>query len=180
MKNKKNEEQLLVEKATGVFAGYKGGEDMPLAGYAALLGVFNAAFIALLAAAQKDREEKLPERVNFADLILLGVATHKLSSLISKDRVTSPLRAPFTEYVEPAGENEVKEKSRGGGLQKAVGDLLTCPFCLAPWVAAGLAFGFVFKPRAARFIAGVFTAVTVADFLHHSHSAAKKKASRER
>lgn len=178
MTKQKSEEQSLLEQvrdAADVFAEYNGGEDMPLGGYATLLGIFNSAFIALLAAAQKDREEKLPERVNFADLILLGAATHKLSSLIAKDRVTSPLRAPFTEYVEPAGENEVKEKSRGSGLQRAVGDLLTCPWCVSPWVAAGLAFGFVFKPRAARFVAGVFTAVTIADFLHHAHDAAKEK-----
>jgi hypothetical protein len=42
--------------------------------------------------------------------VLLGVATYKLSRLISSDRVTSPLRAPFVEYVEPAGASEVKEK----------------------------------------------------------------------
>jgi hypothetical protein len=27
----------------GLFAGYKGGEEMPLAGYAKLLGIYNAA-----------------------------------------------------------------------------------------------------------------------------------------
>lgn len=99
---------------------------MPLAGYAALLGIYNGAFLSLLLAAQ-NYEEGLPERINLADLLLLGVATHKLSRVISKDRVTSPLRAPLTEYVEPAGENEIKEKVRGTGVRRAVGDLLTCP-----------------------------------------------------
>lgn len=176
MKKQKSEEQSLTEQTAGaeIFAGYKGGEDMPLGGYAVLFGIFNAAFIALLAAAQNS-EEKSQERINFADLLLLGVATHKLSRIISADRVTSPLRAPFTEYVEPAGENEVKEKVRGRGMQRAVGDLLTCPWCVSPWVAAGLAFGLVFKPRATRLVAGVFTAVTIADFLHHAHDAAKEK-----
>lgn len=38
-----------------IFAGYKGGEEMPLAGYAALLGIFNAAFLtSLLAAARPE------------------------------------------------------------------------------------------------------------------------------
>ena len=157
-----------------VFAGYKGGEEMPLAGYAALLGIYNAAFLALLLAAQNS-EDGLPEKINFADLLLLGVATHKLSRIIAKDRVTSPLRAPFTEYIEPAGESEVKEKVRGRGLQRAIGDLLICPWCMNPWVAGALALGFVFKPHATRLLAGIFTAVTIADFLHEASGAAKNK-----
>ncbi len=155
-------------------AGYKGGEEMPLAGYAGLLLVYNAALIAGLQAAEKNGYE-LPEKINYGDLILLGAATHKLSRIITKDRVTSPLRAPFTEYVEPAGESEVKEKVRGRGLQRAIGDLLICPWCMNPWVAGALALGFVFKPRATRLLAGIFTTVTIADFLHEASEAAKKK-----
>jgi hypothetical protein len=92
------------------FAGYKGGEEMPLAGYAALLGIYNAAFLALLLAA-RNSDDGLPERISFPDLLLLGVATHKLSRVIAKDRVTSPLRAPFTEYVEGGGRERNKRKS---------------------------------------------------------------------
>ena len=167
--------QSIAERQSGeeIFAGYKGGEEMPLAGYAALLGIYNAAFLALLLTAQNSKNE-LPEKFNFADLLLLGVATHKLSRIIAKDRVTSPLRAPFTEYVEAAGESEIKEKVRGTGMRRAVGDLLTCPFCLGPWVAAGLAAGFVFKPRTTRIVAGVFAAATVSDFLHRAADRVKK------
>ena len=60
-------------------------------------------------------------------------------------------------------------------MQRAIGDLLTCPFCLGPWVAAGLAVGFVFKPRATRIVAGVFAAATVSDFLHRADDATKEK-----
>jgi len=175
MTEKKNiqskKEQQIGE---AVFAGYKGGEEMPLASYAILLGIYNATFLALLTAAQNS-EDELSEKFSFADLLLLGVATHKLSRIIAKDRVTSPLRAPFTEYVELAGQSEIKEKVRGRGMQRAVGDLLTCPWCLSPWVAAGLAFGLVFKPRATRIVAGVFAAATVSDFLHHAADAVKEK-----
>jgi hypothetical protein len=80
------------------------------------------------------------------------------------------LRAPFTEYKESAGGGEVNEKSRGEGLQRVVGDLLTCPWCIVPWVAGALAFGFVFKPRITRFICEVFTAVTISDFLQHAYN----------
>jgi hypothetical protein len=162
------------EANQGLFAGYKGGEEMPLSGYATLVGVYNAAFAsALLAAKQSGRD--LPERTSLSDLLLLGVATHKLGRIITKDWVTSPLRAPFTEYKESAGGGEVNEKSRGQGLQRAVGDLLTCPWCIAPWVAGALAFGFVFKPRTTRFICRVFTAVTISDFLQHTYNEVKEK-----
>lgn len=162
------------ESDVGLFVGYKGGEEMPLTGYATLVGVYNAAFAAaLLAAKQSGRE--LPDRTSLSDLLLLGIATHKLGRIITRDWVTSPLRAPFTEYKESAGGGEVNEKSRGEGLQRAVGDLLTCPWCIAPWVASALAFGFVFKPRTTRFICRVFTAVTVSDFLQHAYNAVKEK-----
>ena len=74
-----------------------------------------------------------------------------------------------------SGGGEVIEKSRGEGLQRAIGDLVTCPWCSAPWVAATLGFGFVFAPRVTRFVSGVFAAVTVSDFLQHAYDAAKER-----
>jgi len=176
MAQEQNEQRPLQQQKSGqdVFAGYRGGVEMPLAGYATLLGIYNAAFAGLLLAA-KQSGRRLPERIGYVDLVLLGLATHKLSRVISKDRVTSPLRALFTEYVEPAGASEVKEKVRGRGMQRAIGDLLTCPWCMGPWVATALAFGFVFRPRATRLIGGIFAAVTISDFLQHATEAAKKK-----
>lgn len=154
--------------------GYKGGKEMPLAGYATLAGVYNAAFAAMLLAAKNSGRE-FPNKVRTADLVLMGVATHKLTRLITKDWVTAPLRAPFTEYKESAGGGEVVEKSRGKGLQRAAGDLVTCPWCFAPWVAGALGFGFLFAPRVTRFISGVFAAVTVSDFLQHAYQKSKKE-----
>jgi hypothetical protein len=175
MPQEQNALSLKDQHSSGeAFAGYKGGEEMPLAGYAALLGLYNAAFAAALLAT-KNAGRQSPERIGYGDLLLLGIATHKLSRLIAKDRVISPLRAPFTEYEGPAGASEVKERVRGRGLRRAVGDLVTCPFCMSPWVAAALAFGFVFKPRATRLIISIFTAVTVSDFLQHAAEGVKKK-----
>ncbi len=96
MQARKEEEMLHANEANqGLLAGYKGGQEMPLAGYATLLGVYNAALAAaLLAAKQSGRD--LPERTNYSDLLLLGIATHKLGRIITKDWVTSSLRAPFT------------------------------------------------------------------------------------
>jgi hypothetical protein len=47
-----------------------------------------------------------------------------------------------------------------------MGALVTCPFCLAVWVATGFGFSLVLAPRATRFAASILTAVTGADVLH--------------
>ena len=156
-----------------IIAGYEGGDEMPLTSYAIIMGVYNAALASLLLVAHSSGR-RLPERIAYGDLVLLGVATYKLSRLISSDRVTSPLRAPFTEYVEPAGTSEVKEKVRGTGMQRAIGDLLTCPYCLGPWVATALAFGMVLKPRTTRLLGGILAAATISDALNHATTALKK------
>ena len=60
--------------------------------------------------------------------------------------------------------------------QHALGELLTCPFCTAVWVASGLAAGLVFAPRLTRFGMGVASAIAGADFLHLGYGAAKRVA----
>lgn len=107
-------------------------------------------------------------------MLLLGVATYKLSRLISKDRVTAPFRAPFVEYEDSAGASELKEKPRGEGLQRAVGDLLTCPYCMGAWGAAALTYGFVFSPRITRILGGILATTAISDALNMVEDAAKK------
>ena len=103
-------------------------DDLPLAGYAALIGLFGAIITTTLLSRRLRR--RLPEEFHAQDIALLGAATYRLSRIVTKDRVTTALRAPFAEYVGPAGAGEVEEESRGRGLQKALGELLTCPFCI--------------------------------------------------
>lgn len=147
---------------------YGGGEEMPLDGYLILLGSWTAAAGATAVAAGLSKRE-LPEEIPIRDLVLFGIATHKITRIATKDWVTSPLRAPFTRYVKSTGGGEVKETSRGEGLQRAMGDLATCPWCSGPWIAGALFAGYLFRPRAVRFVASLFTAVTVSDWLHHAY-----------
>jgi hypothetical protein len=154
----------------------KAPDERPLRGYAAAMAVFGAA-VAAAASVAKLTGKRLPERPAAADLALLAVSTHKLSRLITRDAITSPLRAPVTQFESAAGFAEVNESPRGHGVQHALGELLTCPFCTAVWVASGLGAGLVFAPRLTRFGMGVASAVAGADFLHLAYSAAKKAAS---
>lgn len=143
---------------------YTHGEERPLGSLLVISAGYTAATAALFGVVRA-RHRELPERLSAGDLALLTVATHKISRLVAKDPVTSPLRAPFTRFAGTSGEAELAEEVRGSGPRKAVGELVTCPFCLAQWVATALVFGFVLTPRPTRLVASVFTAVTGADLL---------------
>jgi hypothetical protein len=153
---------------------YAGDEDRPLRGYTAAMATY-ATFAAGVAAVARWRRRDLPEHPAASDVALIAVATHKLSRVLTKDAVTSPLRAPFTRYVEPSGDGEVSEEVRGGhGVRHTAGELLTCPFCLAMWTAGGFTAGLVFVPRFTRYAAATLTAVAASDFLQLAYDAAKK------
>jgi uncharacterized protein DUF1360 len=114
----------------------------------------------------------LPEHPLPGDLLLLTVATHKAARVITRDRATSTVRAPFTQFQDDAGPGEVDERARGRGLRRAIGELLVCPYCLDLWVASGFVAGLIVAPRATRWVAAVFTVQTGADALQIAYSKA--------
>jgi hypothetical protein len=105
----------------------------------------------------------------WSDVALVGAATYKLSRLLTKQKVTSPLRAPFTEYAGPGGPGEVNVRPVGDGWRRSVGELVSCPFCLGVWIATAGSFGLHLAPRATRFLLATFAAVGVSDLLHFVH-----------
>jgi len=143
-----------------------------LAEYATLLGFYIAGVAVLTGIAME--KSRLPRRFSLLDLALLGIATHKLSRIVAKDRITSILRAPFVSYIRSAGAGEVEEEPRDRGIQRGIGHLVSCPYCMAPWCATALAFGLVFVPRVTRFFAGILASVAVSDFLQRAYLAAKE------
>ena len=156
------------KKVEEVRESYGGGEEMPIGGYLKLLAAWTIAAAGVAVVAKVSGRE-LPQRVEIFDILLIGVATHKLTRIVTKDWVTSPLRAPFTEYQQSKGSGEVAETSRGSGLQRAVGDLMTCEFCTGPWIAGALVSGLVFAPRATRLVSALFASVAVSDWLHQGY-----------
>jgi hypothetical protein len=121
----------------------------PLRSYAVLMAMFNGLFVAGLVVARR-RGRELPDRPPLGDIALVGVASHKLSRLITKDKVTSPIRAPFTELEGSGGPGELEEKARGS-------------------------IGILFAPRPTRFVAALFAALTVSDFFQIAYKAAEEK-----
>ncbi len=166
----------VVDGARHEADAYRGDNTRPLGGYVAVLFIYGALVaVAALAAAVTGRT--LPTRWRVQDLVTVSLGTHKLSRTLTKDAVTSPLRAPFTRYAGTGGPAEVHEEVRTESQWRhSLGELLTCPFCLDMWVATGFAIGLVFAPRLARLIAGAFTVPAGADFLQLGYEMAQQSA----
>jgi hypothetical protein len=145
-------------------------------GYAGLTGVFAVGTGAAIAAL--DRTGRLPRRFDVEDIALLGVATYQLSRTITRDRVTSFLRAPFAREGEGVGRGEVALDVFGNGARRAIGELVVCPFCMTQWVGAGFLTALCLAPRATRFVASLFALRTVAEVVNIAHEAAVAKVDR--
>jgi hypothetical protein len=130
-------------------------EERPLPEYAALAATFGAVLAGFLAVAG----HRLPERISLTDTVRVGLASYKVGRLIAKDRVASFVRAPVTDdpdATEPKPE----------GLPRALGELVTCPYCIGVWAASGFAYALVLFPRQTRLVTTIFGAQAVADFLN--------------
>ncbi len=147
-------------------------ERPPIVAYAGLSALFASGYTALLIASRRGALD-LPSEFGVKDLVILGVATHKLSRLIAKDKVMSFARAPFRRRKREAS-GQVREEPRGTGPQRAIGELLGCPYCLGLWISAGLSIGLAVAPRETRFAASTLTALTISDFLQLAHLAGRE------
>jgi hypothetical protein len=150
---------------------YTNGAERPLAGDLGAMGVY-LGLVSAGAAAVRAGGRELPDRIPVGDALLLTVATFRLARRIAKDPVTSPIRAPFTQFQGPSGHAEIAEEVREhGGVKHAVGELLTCPFCLAQWVGTAFVFGYATAPRATRLAALTMTMVAGSDVLQFAYDA---------
>lgn len=154
---------------------YRQGEERPLGTYVGTLAAYGA-LGAGLAGAVWLSGRKLPRKVAPLDLALMALTTHKLSRLIAKDPVLSPLRVPFTRFQGASGPAELSEEVRGHGVRHGIGELITCPFCMAQWVATGYVSGMVFAPRATRLFGAMMTSVACADWLQLGYAWLQQRA----
>ncbi len=155
---------------------YAGDADRPLGGYLGTMTAYGAV-AGVLAAATRLTGRPVPDGLPVKDVTLCALATHKLSRLLTKDPVTSPLRAPFTAYQGTSGPAELAEEVRGTGARKTVGELVTCPFCVGLWVATGFTAGLIWLPRTTRLVSATLAALTGADLLHYAHAWLEQKSS---
>jgi uncharacterized protein DUF1360 len=161
--------EAMGDKVSATARAYSDAQ--PLAGYSAAMAAYGTGLTALVGAAVLTRHRARP--LSAGDIALMTIATHKMSRLLAKDAVTSPLRAAGTRFTGSAGAGELHEEVRGQGVRHTFGEMVSCPFCLDVWVATALCAGFVFAPRVTRLIASCLTAVAGADFLQLAYDAAK-------
>lgn len=145
----------------------------PLGGYVVMMTLY-ATLTGATVYALRNRSESV-RRPRPMDLVLLGLATQHLSRLVSKDGVTAPLRAPFTEFEGAAGEGEVNERVVGSGIRHALGELVSCPFCLDQWVATGLVAGWVAVPNITTAAMTALATAQVSDYLHLAYGAMRHR-----
>jgi hypothetical protein len=152
-------------------AEYTQGEARPLGADLGAMSVY-VGLVGAAATAIRASGRELPRSIPIGDAVLLTIGTFRLARRIAKDPVTAPVRAPFVSYQGTSGEAEVAEQVREhGGVKHAVGELLTCPFCMAQWVGTGFVLGYVTAPRATRLAALTMTMVAGSDILQFVYDA---------
>lgn len=138
-------------------AGHQGE---PLGSYVAAAGLFVGLVGTTLALLQRARRK--PPVPTFRDVFLLSAATVRLSRLIARDRVMSPLRAPFTE-VDLTPEGSLQEHPRGTGPTRAIGELVTCPRCTAMWASGALCLSYAWAPSTTRTVSLMLATSALSD-----------------
>lgn len=146
------------------------GNEQALSGYGLIVGVY-AATVAAYGGVFRASGRRLPRRIPALDVILLGTATFKLSRLVSRDKVLSFARAPFTRFEGDAPGPEVDESPRGDGLRRRVGELITCPFCIGQWAGSALMGLYLAEPALGRTVTSLLSAVALADGLQFAETA---------
>ncbi len=147
-------------------------ERPPYESYAAIV----AAFGGLLATAGFAGKAlgRDPQCQSALDLVVLSAATFKVARTLARDDVTSFLRRPFVQGEPPLVEDE--EPIKNGGMEQAIGELVTCTRCVGTWAAAALASTQILAPRFGRLLAWSLGAAAANDFLQAGFAALAAKA----
>jgi hypothetical protein len=146
-------------------------ERPPYTAYAAIMGTFAAGLATAGALARAlDRDPQCHTALDFA---VLSAASFKAARTLSHDEVTSFIRQPFVRGQAHSGENEEPVE---GGMEQAIGELVTCSRCAGTWVAAALAATQVIAPRFGRLLTWSLGAAAANDFLQAGFGALAAKA----
>ncbi len=137
----------------------------PYAAYAAIMATFAGGLAAAgVLARLLDRD---PYEHTALDLATLALATFKAARTLSHDEVTSFIRDPLVEGHAHEGD----ERPKSGGMQQALGELVTCTRCAGTWVAAGLGATQIVAPRFGRLLTWTLGAAGLNDFLQAAFAA---------
>ena len=142
----------------------------PYPAYAAIAATFAGGLTAAALLARLLGRD--PREETALDLAVLSAATFKAARTISRDEVTSFIRAPFVEGEAHEGGESPRPT---GDLHQAIGELVTCSRCIGTWVAAGLAATQITAPRMGRLLTWTLAAAGANDFLQAAFAALTAK-----
>jgi hypothetical protein len=146
-------------------------ERPPYTSYAAIMTAFAGGLAAAGAMARALRRD--PQCNTPLDFLVLSAAAFKAARTLSHDEVTSFVREPFVKGHAHSGEGEEPVQ---GGMEQAIGELVTCSRCIGTWAAAGLATTQVLAPRFGRLLTWSLGAAAANDFLQAAFAALSSKA----
>lgn len=143
----------------------------PYGAYAAILGVFVGGLgIAGVLSRLLDRE---PQCWTPLDLGVLSMATFKAARTLARDELASFIREPFVEGSAHSGEDE--EPVQTGGMDQAIGELVTCTRCVGTWAAATLVATQIATPRFGRLLTWTLGTAGINDVLQAGFAALTSK-----
>ena len=143
----------------------------PYASYAALVAAYSSVLAGAGGLARLLGRE--PYAHTTLDFAVLAAANFKAARTVSRDKIASFVREPFVDGQAHTGEDETPA---GDGLQRAIGELVTCTRCVGTWTAAGLTAAQLVAPRFGRLLTWSLAASAANDFLQASFAALCAKA----
>jgi hypothetical protein len=146
-------------------------ERPPYRSYATIMAAFAGGLAAAGGVARALRRD--PQCNTALDFLVLSAAAFKAAHTLSHDEVTSFVREPFVMGHAHSGEDEEPVQ---GGMEQAIGELVTCSRCAGSWAAAGLAATQVVAPRFGRLLTWSLGAAAANDFLQAGFTALTGKA----
>ena len=149
-------------------------ESPPYRSYAAIMATFAGGLAAAGVLGRALRRD--PQCQTALDFAVLSLASFKAARTLSRDQVTSFLREPFVEGQAGKVSTEDEEPVQTGGMEQAIGELVTCTRCVGTWTAAGLAATQIVAPRFGRLLTWSLGAAAANDFLQAGFSALTTRA----
>jgi len=147
-------------------------EKPPYEAYATIVGVF-AGGLALAGGLARVLGRDVREHT-WLDLAALSAATFKTARTIARDEVTSFMREPFVEGHAHEGDDERPVQT--GGMEQAIGELVTCSRCVGTWAAGVLATTQVLAPRFGRLLTWTLAGAGLNDLLQAGFATLTHKA----
>jgi hypothetical protein len=141
----------------------------PYAGYAVILAAFGGALAATAGLERALGREGRP--ASALDLFVLCAGSFKAARALSRERVGSVIRQPFVEEESGDGAGGSHERPAGDGVQRALGELVTCTRCAGTWTAAALLTCQAIAPRFGQLLTWSLAAGAGNDFLQAGFAA---------